>query len=75
MFEMRRGAQMNVWTNTKPNSRLVAEFATLEPDEALATALSALACMAVAAEIPEESVIEHVRYALKVAAGGSKGAQ
>jgi hypothetical protein len=26
---------MNVWTNTKPNSRLVAEFATLEPDEAL----------------------------------------
>jgi hypothetical protein len=66
---------MNVWTNVKPNARLMTEFANLEPGEALATALSALACMAVAAEIPEESVVEHVRYALKVAAGGSKGEQ
>ena len=66
---------MNVWMNVKPNSRLMAEFATLEPGEALATALGALVAMAVAAEISEDSVVEHVRYAMKVAVGVKAGSQ
>jgi hypothetical protein len=70
-----RRKHVNVWMNVKPNRKLMAEFATLEPGEAFATALGVLAAIAVATDMPEDSMVEHLRNAIRVAAEPKPGSQ